>query len=43
MSPFAFAHVIPNGTYFVRHAASHNQGELPGLISQCDGERESDV
>jgi hypothetical protein len=43
ISPFAFAHVIPNGTYFVRHAASNNQGEPPGPISLFDEEKESDV
>jgi hypothetical protein len=43
ISPFAFAHVIPNGTYFARQAAPANRGEHSGPIGLFDGGRESDM
>jgi hypothetical protein len=43
ISPLAFAHVIPNRTYFVRHAASNDQGEPPGPLGLFEGKREADV
>jgi hypothetical protein len=43
ISPFAFAHVIPNGTYFVRQAAPDTRGAPPGPIGLFDGEREADI
>jgi len=43
ISPFAFAHVIPNGTYFTRQAAPANRGEHSGPIDLFDGGRASDM
>ena len=42
LSPFAFAHVIPNGTYFARQAAPANRGEHSGPLGLFDGGRASD-
>jgi TnpA family transposase len=41
MSPLAFAHVIPNGTYVVRHAAVEHQGAHHGRGGPLDVEEES--
>jgi TnpA family transposase len=43
ISPFAFAHVIPNGTYFAQQAAPANRGEHSGPIGLFDGGRESNM
>ena len=42
VSPLAFAHVIPNGTYFVRQGQAELGGDLPASSPrQCEaGERE---
>jgi TnpA family transposase len=41
MSPLAFAHVIPNGTYFARHATVEHQGARRGHGGPLDVEEES--
>jgi hypothetical protein len=41
ISPLAFAHVIPNGTYFARHVTVAHQGAHPGDGSALDMEEES--
>ena len=41
ISPLAFAHVIPNGTYFARHATVEHQGTHHGAGSALDMEEES--
>jgi TnpA family transposase len=43
ISPFAFAHVIPNGTYFVRQAAPDPRRAHPGPMSVVNGGKESDL
>jgi TnpA family transposase len=43
ISPFAFAHVIPNGTYFVRQAAPDPRRAHPGPMSVVNGGKESDI
>jgi len=41
LSPLAFAHVIPNGTYFAQHAAVEHQGAPRGPGGPLDVEEES--
>jgi TnpA family transposase len=41
MSPLAFAHVIPNGTYFARYATVKHQGAHHGPGGPLDMEDES--
>jgi TnpA family transposase len=41
ISPLAFAHVIPNGTYFARQATVEHQGTHHGAGSPLDMEEES--
>ena len=41
ISPLAFAHVIPNGTYFARHATVEHQGAYHGPGGPLDMEEES--
>jgi hypothetical protein len=41
MSALAFAHVIPNGTYFARHSTGEHQGAPRGHGGPPDVEEES--
>jgi TnpA family transposase len=43
MSPLAFAHVIPNGTYFARHATVEHQGAHHGHGGPLDTMEKSGV
>jgi TnpA family transposase len=43
VSPMAFAHVIPNGTYFLRGTASPNRPGEKGHRSRLDMAREADL
>jgi hypothetical protein len=43
ISPLAFSHIIPNGTYFTRRSAVEHDGESNGQINPIDVEMGSDM
>ena len=43
ISPLAFSHVIPNGTYFTRHTPAASEGDHDGHDHPLDLEMGSDA
>jgi hypothetical protein len=43
ISPLAFSHIIPNGTYFTRRNSVEHAGESNGQINPVDVEMVSDM
>ena len=42
ISPLAFSHIIPNGTYFTRRSSVEHDGESNGQVTPIDVEMGSD-